>query len=432
MSLRYGVALVEGDTVTAEACFPDEGASAITTLAQLRARQDVCWITNFSADELRDRRLVGNVANDAFLGVRIASIMAELGLSTATPTSAREAVLHLATIVVRTLSMAEQAFGMSDESSVVEAATSTGVTGLIAADNDESAALLMVSASAALRPPAPTRPGAVVLPMRRQRFAHARDTLACNIPEGPLDMRVTDLDLDAVLEDDEMPVMVELGQPMEGLFALGPYGHRPVIAIKEYVAYLAHRPNITPRVTQAWTAAEGWADHAGELAPIPIILSGKHEGHVWECGPLRVRGPDVMSYSLGLIAEAVWRGITSTRSSAAAWMLANERFKTLRYAMAVDAAARAEGVSEVFRIVSFRHGVVWVETTLPPTEERWSTLAQIAERTGLLPPPLPACAPTDARYIRACKLLSPKTMSVEKHWLGAMLALGDTSRKRLL
>lgn len=431
MTQRYGVALVEGDTVTAEACFPDAGASAISTLAQLRARSDTCWITNFSADELRERRLIGNVANDGFLGVRIASIMAELGLSAATPASARHAVVTLAAIVTRTQAMAEQALGMTDESSIIEAATSTALTGLIS-ETDESAALLMVSAASAMRPPAPSRAGAVVLPLRRQRFVHARDAMGCSIPDGPFDTRVDELDLDAALEDDElMPIMVELGQPMEGLFALGPYGQRPVISIREYRAYLQHRPGITPRVTQAWTAA-GWADHSGDLAPIPVILSGKAEGKTWQCGPLQVRGPDVISYSLSLIAEAVWRAITATRSAAAAWLLVTERLQTFGYAMAVDAAARAEGIAEAFRVVAFRHGVVWVETSLPPTEERWSALAQIAERTGLLPPPLPVSAPTEYRYTRACKLFNPRQLCVEKHWLGAMLALGDTSLKRLL
>jgi hypothetical protein len=433
MASRYGVALIQGDTVTAEACFPDPRASAITSLTQLRSRQDVQWITNFSADELRDRRLAGNVVGDGFLGVRIASVMAELGLSLTTGEQARHAVVTLAAVVAKTFAMAEQAFGMTDEHSLVDAAKALGITSALANTRDESSLLLMVSTTAALRPPMAKRPGWSVMPLRRHRFAHAQEVMECSIPEGLFESTpVEQLDLDG--DEEFQPILLELASPMEGLFGVGPYGHRPLVSLREYRAYLRYRPDVTPRIVQAWSTVE-WADHCGEVAPIPIVLGApEREGEpkMSRCGPLRVRGADVLSYSLGLVGEALWRAITTTCGPAATWMLSFERYQTVRYAMAIEDAIRSEGLSDAMGIVSFRHGVVWLETSLPPTEERWTALTRIAERTTLLPPPMPVCEPSAYRYQRAKALLSPRHVCMERHWLGAMLSLSDAHRRRLI
>ncbi len=433
MASHYGVALIQGDTVTAEACFPDPRASAITTLGQLRSRQDVRWITNLSADELRERRLAGNVVGDGFLGVRIPSVMAELGLSLATGEAARQCVVTLASVVARAFAMAEQAFGMSEELSLIDAAKALGIASAGANDRDEASLLLMVSTTAALRPPVSQRPGWTMLPLRRQRFAHAQEVMECGIPDGNFESTPVDrVDLDG--DEEVEPVLLELASPMEGLFGLGPYGHRPVVSLTEYRDYLQHQSDVKPRIVQAWASSE-FADHFGELAPIPIILGGRGgdvEPRITRCGPLTVRGSDVLSYALGLIAEAIWRAITTTRGPAATWMLCTERHLTTRYAVSLQAAIRAEGLSDVVAIAAFRHGVVWLETSLPATEERWIALTHIAERTTLVPPPLPACDPSSYRYQRARALLNPRHNCIERYWLGAMLSLSDANRRKLI
>ena len=428
---------------------PDVEASAVRTVEHLRTMRLTRWISNLTREEVAARHLGGaNVLDDAFLGVRIKSIMAELGLRLDTADHAREAVLTLAAIVSRTLAMAAAAFPMTDETSLVAAAQELSITGLAEDERDELSSLLMSDGTtASLLPPTP-RPGWSVVPLRRHRFAHAQDLLGnsyrhtadeisgCQMPGAPfirVNGEIDEMFVNNIFEDN-YPAFVELDAPLGGLFQHGPYGRRPILTLQEYQFYREQEQDRIPRVVQAWVASE-WADHLGEVAPIAVNMNPDQlhteTKYVGRCGPLRVRGTVIMSYSLGLLGEAIWRAIITTRGAVGNWILAHERSATTKYAGAVRRALSDEGLSDSMMVRAFRHGVVWLETKLVD-EELWTALALLAERTALLPPPLPLSEKGTYRYERARFLLQPQYRNAERHWQGALLSTSDDSRRGML
>jgi hypothetical protein len=378
MRPTHGVAFLDGDTVRAAVrCGDPQVIESRSVSALVRENPHVQWLTDRPADELaRLMPAAPQLLPDHYLGVRVPVILAEWGYSDWHGRQAAEAALILAGILGRTISAAQRILQTTHFRSLVDAAES-----LVDVSQHERSDIGVLGDT--ISPLPPKEDHVTVMPFREHRLDHARALLEMDVPAEPFQRITLPISIDQAARE---RIIVRLRGPE----ALRTFDLRS--------------PPPSEQIIAAWGAAG--TTTASQRFRVPDHVLGPVDDTPWACGPLNVRGRRVLHYSVGLVAESLWRALTRCCDTAGAWLYVREREITQTYALRVAQAIDALRLRQTARVMTASHGIVWVAIASPrDCEDTWTIAANIAVHANLLPPALPPAHPGSPRYRTALGLL---------------------------
>lgn len=166
-----------------------------------------------------------------------------------------------------------------------------------------------------------------------------------------------------------------------------------------------------------------------------LIGLGPANATMQPCGPLALHGRALVNYPIGLLAEASWMALASSKDAdpVGAWMTSFDRASCLQTAIAVLAMA-IDGV----RVSSYTKGRVWIKVADDSDEEHvWRAVSVLSKELRLVPPVMPQAPDSGERVELASRMVQEAQDAdravfdpLQLMLAGAILG-GDKARKSL-